>query len=476
MAKVAVWHALASRGPGAEWNRPPGCCIVTAWVNAASGRAGADVSMSKWQWILRQLGRRLWVRASLIGALGVAAAMLAAVAERFLPWQLTFNIGADAVDSILAILASSMLTVTTFSLSVMTSAFGAATSNVTPRATRLLVQDRVTQNVLSTFIGAFLFGIVGIIVLKTGAYGPQGRVVLFVVTIGVVALVVGMLMRWIDHLTKLGRVGETTDRVEAATRYAIAARLKQPLLGGRPASPDTVDLPNIVASRETGYIQHVDVTAIATCAETLEADVLLCVVPGTFVYEGTPLARLGEASAEVSEQERADTLRAMGQAFSIGHQRSFDQDPRFGLAVLSEIAQRALSPAVNDPGTAIDVIGRCTRLLTQWAKGAGEDVDVLHERVWVPPLKAADLFDDAFSLIARDGAALVEVQLRLMKALRALGGMGDAEFSDAARHQAQLALERAEKAMTLEEDKRRIREVAHPAQIARQQAGKAVGS
>ena len=62
-----------------------------------------------------------------------------------------------------------MLAVTTFSLNVMTSAYGSAANNVTPRATRLLREDPVTQNVLSTFIGSFLFSIVGIVVLKTGA-------------------------------------------------------------------------------------------------------------------------------------------------------------------------------------------------------------------------------------------------------------------------------------------------------------------
>src|SRR5690606_41571550 len=70
--------------------------------------------------------------------------------------------------SLLNIIASSMLAVTTFSLGVMTAAFSAATTNVTPRATRLLMEDDLTNNVLSTFIGAFLFSIVGIIVLKTG--------------------------------------------------------------------------------------------------------------------------------------------------------------------------------------------------------------------------------------------------------------------------------------------------------------------
>ena len=166
---------------------------------------------------MAQMTRRLWVRATLIGALGILAAILAAVAERYIPWDMPGSIGADAVDSILSIIASSMLAVTTFSLSIMVSAYGSATNNVTPRATKLLIEDRLTQTVLSTFIGSFLFGIVGLIVLRTGAYGERGRVVLFIVTIVVIVAIVVTLLRWIDHLARLGRVTETTQRVEAAT-------------------------------------------------------------------------------------------------------------------------------------------------------------------------------------------------------------------------------------------------------------------
>ena len=79
--------------------------------------------------------------------------------------------------------------------------------------------------------------------------------------------------------------------------------------------------------------------------------------------------------------------------------------------------------------------------------------------MYVPPLDTADLFDDAFRAIARDGATQVEVQLRLLKALRALAAMGDAGFQRTAREQARLALARAERAMPLEEDKALLRAV-----------------
>ena len=95
--------------------------------------------MPRWLWLWSQMTRRLWLRATLIGMLGVLAAILAAVVEPFIPWNISGTIGANAVGSILHIMAASMLTVTTFSLSVMTSAYGAATSSVSPRATKLLM-------------------------------------------------------------------------------------------------------------------------------------------------------------------------------------------------------------------------------------------------------------------------------------------------------------------------------------------------
>ena len=417
--------------------------------------------MSRWRWMLMQMTRRLWARATLIGCLGVAAAILAAVVERFIPWEFPTSIGADAVGSILNIIASSMLAVTTFSLSVMTAAYGSATSNVTPRAAKLLMEDRVTQTVLSSFLGSFLFSIVGIVVLKTGAYGERGRFILFVVTIIVIVLIVVSLLRWIDHLTRLGRVGETTARVEQAARKAIEARLQEPYLGGRLLSDPEQDVPvdaQPVMAGVIGYVQYVDMAALSQCGSAIKGEILVAAIPGTFVYPNTAIAWISKHEQDEDSNNIAQTVY---KAFSIDNERSFDQDPRFGLAVLSEIGSRALSPATNDPGTAIDVISRMARLMSLWAGGASviADDDIRYPNVRVSPLKTEDLFEDAFMLIARDGAHLIEIQLRLQKTLIALSQMGDKHVREAALYQAKLARERAEIALTLDSDKSRLQAV-----------------
>lgn len=400
---------------------------------------------SKTIWRLRQLSRKLWVRASLISLLAVAAALVAFLITPYLPEDLSTDIGAEAVDNILSIIASSMLAVTTFSLSTMITAYGAATSNVTPRATRLIMEDSTTQNVLASFVGSFLFSLVAIITLAMGAYGERGRVVLFVVTIFVIVLIVVTLLRWIDYLMRLGRVGETTMRVEEAAIRAMSERLDEPYLGGRPLM-NLADVPGggrAAYGEEIGYVGHIDTEALQRVAEEGDAEVYVLVLPGTFVDTKRPLAVI------VGGGE--DTVKASVAAFSIDRERTFDQDPRFGVIVLSEIGQRALSTAFNDSGTVIDVIGRSVRVLSIWGEPA-ETREVLHDRVHVPPVLVDELFDDFFLPIGRDGAALVEVQVRLQKALASLARLPDTRFKQCAMRHSRMALKRAEAALALRED------------------------
>lgn len=412
---------------------------------------------SRWFWLLSLLTRKIWFRASLFCVAAVATALIAIVLSPYIPGDVPTKIGADAVDKILGIIASSMLAVTTFSLNIMVSAFSAATSNVTPRATKLVMEDSTTQNVLATFLGSFLYSLVGLIALSTGAYGDRGRVVLFVVTIGVIVLIVATLLKWIDHLSRLGRVTETTARVEKVAHDAMVARRDRPHMGGMPLRDPKAEIPPTarpVYSSSIGYVQHLDAGALSEIAEDGEGQIYVVVVPGKLVDPSEPIAFA--QGLEIENQEQA-----IRDCFSIADVRSFDQDPRFGCCVLCEIASRALSPGINDPGTAIDVIGRAVRVLAVWAEpGDAEAGKVDYPRLHVPPIEPDDLFEDIFSGIARDGASVVEIGLRLQKAFRTLARLGDKRYAASAKRHSDIALERAEAALVIEDDKRRVREVA----------------
>jgi uncharacterized membrane protein len=201
-----------------------------------------------------------------------------------------------------------------------------------------------------------------------------------------------------------------------------------------------------VPATRNGYVQNVDVDRLQGQAAEGDLRIHVLAPPGAFVRCGEPLARVDG----VCDQDRLREVRA---AFSVGASRSFDQDPRYGLIVLGEIAARALSPGVNDPGTAIQVTGAGVRLLDEWARAEAEG-EVDHDRVFFPEIATADLMDDVFSPVARYGAGDVAVLVRLKKALASLAV--DGPFARHARDLARDLDARARKTLPIAADVRRV--------------------
>ena len=233
-----------------------------------------------------------------------------------------------------------------------------------------------------------------------------------------------------------------------------AERLDLPFLGGCPLPEDAPTTPAIL-SDQVGYVEFIDTAALSALAEDRDIHLDIRVLPGAFLYHGSPLAVVQGGPLP---EDLADKVR---RAFTIAKARSFDQDPRFGIITLSEVALRALSPAVNDPGTAIDVIGRQVRLLTLWSEGwhKADGHKAKYPRLRVPPLRHDDICDDAFHLIARDGAGQIDVLTRLVKALDALRRIGPAPARQAADRQLRLAADRGLAGLPNDADRDRLRQV-----------------
>ena len=405
---------------------------------------------------LKSLFSHIWAPISAYAVLGLVAAMVAVGLRDLIPSSWAFRIGADAIDGLLNILASSMLAVTTFSLSIMLSAFAAASSTATPRAFLLLKTDRTAQQVLASFIGAFIFSLVGIISLKIGIYGEGGRVILFAATILVLVLIIVNLVRWIGHLTDFGRLGDTMKRVEDAAADAMTSRLDTPWLGANPMHrnhPPTQAVP--MRSDAVGHVQFINLGSLDAFAEAAGCNIYIDVLPGEFVYRGSVLAHvLNGPTGPAYDALLADVHGC----FKIGMNRSFDQDPRFGMITLSEIASRALSPAVNDPGTAIDVVRRMTRVLSLWHDRSESEVNF--PRLWIRGLQSEEMLRDAFAALARDGAALYEVQVCVQRSLLALVQLNPHIFAKGALVQSDRAIRYARDAMLVDADVVRLQDIS----------------
>ncbi|MEQ9108733.1 MAG: DUF2254 domain-containing protein [Limnobacter sp.] len=403
-----------------------------------------------------RIREKLWVKPLLMSVVSVAVAFLATLADQTDAIRWVPDVSTDSVETLLDLVTSSMLVIAMFAVGAMVTAYGSASNSATPRAFSVVLADDTSQNALSVFIGVFIYGAVALVALKNDLYDHAGRFALFIVSVLVFALVILTFIRWMDNIARLGRMGNTIDKVEAAVANSFASWMYQPRLGGLPAGNQSTPGGVPLVLPKVGYLQRVDMAALQAKAEQLDLQVILAVLPGKFCTPGNPVAHVQGLA-----RDKAECMDLLADAFHLADQRTYDQDPRFGLVVLCEIASRALSPAVNDPGTAIDVIGTSTRLFHQWALARQESsAESLYDRVYVPDLREQDLFDDAFNGLARDGAGLVEVSIRLQKAFQAMAGFGDASIRAACLEHSRRALARNELVMVLPQDIEAVRRAA----------------
>lgn len=409
----------------------------------------APLSADRVRFIINRVQERLWVRPLFLCLFSIGAVFFAKFAGSTSLNQYVPELAPESLDALLTVMASSMLVIATFSVGSMVSAYASASNTATPRSFSVVVADDASQNALSTFVGAFIFSIVALTALNNDYFESAGLFVLFVLTVFVFGSVIITFVRWVDRIARLGRMGSTIEKVEKATESALRRRRNAPTLHGLSISSDKAK-GRAVMSDSVGYVQQIDMTALQEWAQDNEATIIVNALPGTFSSPGIVIAYV----IEDKKTNKDEDFQCVIDAFQIGRDRLFDDDPRFGLIVLSEIAARALSPAVNDHGTAIDIIGTTVRLFAKWHKPAQQSDKTVEEcsRVQVPQICVDDMFNDAYTAIARDGASVVEVSVRLQKALHSLTKLGDDEITEAAKRHSRLALQRAQKALTLPED------------------------
>lgn len=180
-------------------------------------------------------------------------------------------------------------------------------------------------------------------------------------------------------------------------------------------------------------------------ADKNECEIDIAIQPGKLVYTDMPLAYVNKSIEEMAQLQ---------ENFIIENNRSYAQDPKFGLIVLSEVAQRALSQAVNDPGTAIKVISVLLRLLLD---SKAEKQTVKYDRLAMLNLNEQELVLQPFTPICRDGSAMLEIHIKVQKALAVLRTQSDNQaIREAALKQAKIDLDYALNGLSLESEKTQI--------------------
>uniref|UniRef100_UPI0025D9F213 DUF2254 family protein n=1 Tax=Roseobacter sp. TaxID=1907202 RepID=UPI0025D9F213 len=301
------------------------------------------------------------------------------------------------------------------------------------------------------------YSLASIILYQAGFYSDQAAIVVMGVTIVVVVLVVVSMLRWIQHLTDLGSVANSLHTATERARASLAAFAGDPALGGVRMREDA-ELPDGLTplrAAEAGYIQLIDVPGLQKAFPEGTSVYVSC-RPGTHVLKG-------EIIAQVAGNPDEEALENAAAAFTLGDTRSYEQDAVFGLIVLSEIASKALSPGINDAGTAIGTIQNLKTLLWDFSRQEPQVRDEFAETVFVAVPGNKTLITSAFSAVARDGAGMIEVARTLRQALADLAASPDPEMAQAAEEMAATALEHCQNATLLDSEYEKLNEISVPA-------------
>jgi uncharacterized membrane protein len=358
-------------------------------------------------------------------ALGFAGAFLSWMEEEFplaSAWvpTLLFPSHADpqVAQVILAGIAASIMTVVSIVFAILLMTLTLASMQFSPRIIVSFSRDRVTQWTLGIFLGTFLYCMAALPAARAlpRPFAPVATV------LGAMVLAlacVGLLLFFIHHISRAISVNHIVDRIAAETEAMIDEIMPWPhqhnqLTNAEPLRPNPSEV--AVLSNDSGYIRFVDTKRLAALAKHYHVSIRVLRRVGHFVPAGIPLLMVSKGN-RLPPEGTAELLAV----FDFGPTRTLQQDVEFGVLQIVDVALKAISPAVNDPTTAINCVDQLSRILIRFASREPPE-ELLYDppgivRASIGWIHFGRLLEAAFEQIRMYAKSDVAVSLRLLRAL-----------------------------------------------------------
>jgi uncharacterized membrane protein len=368
---------------------------------------------------------------------------------------LAFQGTADDARALLTIIAGTVVTVIALVLGLTVVALQLSTTQFSPRLLRKFLRDRANQIVLSVFVATFVYSSAGLYTVGLAAGARVEQFPRLAVSGAIVLLFASMAMvvYFADHLAHSIQVDAIGARVEKDTLAVVRRRL-----GGiveEPAPTPPAWAVAIPAAR-SGYLQAVRPDPLLDWARRHQLVIRLRVRVGEHVVAGTLLGWAWTVTADLPAVDSAVARSELDHAVRIGFERTLEQDAALGIRQLVDMACKSLSPAVNDPYTAVQAVDHLSVIFCALAArplGDWVTADPGGAAVIVPGRRFGDYLATMCGLIRRYGSAEPTLSIALLRLLEncaavlpadparwsALGEQADLIVADATRTIAQPA-------------------------------------
>lgn len=384
---------------------------------------------------LRKTQAKVWLVPLVYAAAALTSGVtVARLANVILP-GFTSSVSANAAIGIYSSIASGMLALTgiVFSLTFVMVQFSATAYS--PRLVLWIARDPVISHAIGVFTATFLYALVALAWVDRGGTGRVPLVGIVVVT----ALLIVSVIMFISLIQRVSMLQVTRMLVFTGDHgRKVIENLYPPL--DTPASSGFAEIshfPSVQTLVHHGHpeiVQALDVPALVQIASTAGCVIEFAASVGDSVFDLTPILRVVGEGRRIAESQ----LRS---AIDLGGERTFEQDPKYAIRLLVDIAIKALSPAINDPTTAVQALDQIEDLLLRLGRrrleiGAFRDSDD-NIRVLIAFPSWEDFLRLAFDEICFYGANSVQVMRRMRALISEMISVLPEERHHALRHRQQ---------------------------------------
>ncbi|HET7294351.1 MAG TPA: DUF2254 domain-containing protein [Vicinamibacteria bacterium] len=392
----------------------------------------------------------LWI----VPAFGMAVALAVAPAVRRLDalthWTL-FGFGPDGARAVLGGLVASVFTFIVFVFSILLVAVQIASANLSPRVIAGMLSHWPVRVALGLMVFTFVDGlaVLGRIEATVPQLGVAGVIAASLASIVAFLYLIDHMSRRLRPVSVLSQVGRDGGRVVESSYPRLLG--ETPLVAKAPEGPDDRPPTQEVRCRSGGVVLAFDVAGLVAIASAADGQIELVPQVGDFVAKGDPLFRV--RGRGVLDEE------LLLQHVALGAERTVEQDPAFPFRIIVDIASKALSPAINDPTTAVLAIDQLHHLLRnvgarQLDTGLARDADGRVRLVYRTP-GWEDFVDLAVTEIRHFGATSIQVARRLRAMLEDLVAALPSERHPPLRAELRLLARSAERTFADAEDRAR---------------------
>jgi len=368
---------------------------------------------------------RLWLIPTSYVVTSVLAAFALPRIEHAYFGSYSLGLSISSVQAYLSAAASGMMALTAivFSIAFIMVQFSAIAYS--PRLVLLFVRNRALFHTLGTFVATFVYSLMALAWIDRDASGsvPMFSTLLAAMMVIVSVILFSLLVQRLNDLqisNVLHVIGDKGRQViremypHRNDKKVEMRRARRDIAGDPPLGPVTQTL---TYSGKPRTIASYDIDALVREAQGADAVIVMASAVGDTLVENALILRVHGGKATLPE----DSLM---RGLHLKTERTFDQDPKFALRLLVDIAIKALSPAINDPTTAVQTIDQIEDLLHRLGQ---RELDIGHVRDTMGTLRLSfpaptwgDYLALSFDEIRQFGATSVQVMRRLRSALIAV--------------------------------------------------------